>query len=301
MRDRDDVGEVDLARGVVVADPAERLTEDRGVEGEDAGVDLGIARCSSVASFSSTIADDRAGRRRARSGRSRRGRRRQRSVTVTALPCSRVRVDEPLQRLGRLQRHVAVGDDDDAVEPRAELVERALDGVAGARAARPGRRRRRPGRAAATCGCDQVAADGRRRRRGAPARDPRPRPARGRPGCGRRWVQDLGGGGLHPRAAPCRQHDDCGWDESAASHLCSLSDEALRSPAWLRSRTSSFKGSRAAGLPHRGLRGVLRTRAPLRGHSLPQRWTDDATGSSRCSSCAVSQLRTVGYGCVAKP
>src|SRR5262249_14610916 len=42
----------------------------------------------------------------------------------------------------------------------------------------------------------------------------------------------------------------------------------LCSPAWLRSRTSSFKGSRAAGLPHRGLRVVRPCVHRVEAHSV---------------------------------
>ena len=67
-------------------------------------------------------------------------------------------------------------------------------------------------------------------------------------------MQHFRGRGLHPRAAPRRQHDDrCG---TVCCHVCSSSGVSVCSPAWLRSRTSSFKGLRAAGLPHRGMRGV---------------------------------------------
>src|SRR5262245_14316197 len=49
--------------------------------------------------------------------------------------------------------------------------------------------------------------------------------------------------------------------QSPSSQLSLSLDSGLRSPAWLRSRTSSFNGSRAAGLAHGGLRGVLRERS----------------------------------------
>ena len=110
------------------------------------------------------------------------------------------------------------------------------------------------GRELATCATTASRVVIRRQPPDVRARDPRRRPARVR----RRLrppmeCKHLGGRGLHPGAASGRQHDDCCW---AVWHA-HLPSSRSRSPAWLRSRTSSFKGSRAAGLPHRGMRGVL--------------------------------------------
>ena len=79
--DRDDVGEVLLALGVVGRRAGQRLAQQRGVEGVDAGVDLADgALVGASASRCSTMRGDLAVAGRARPGRSRSGRRPRRSA-----------------------------------------------------------------------------------------------------------------------------------------------------------------------------------------------------------------------------
>ena len=80
----DGVGEVVLALGVVVADPRQRLDQELGVEGEDAGVDLARSRAARASRPSPRRSPRRRPRRCARSGRSRTGRPRRRCRMLTA-------------------------------------------------------------------------------------------------------------------------------------------------------------------------------------------------------------------------
>ena len=91
-----------------------------------------IARCSSVGVLLLDDRDDARRPRRAGRGRSRWGRSSVAVMRVTALRGRVVRRDEPSSVSAVEQRHVAVGDDDGAVEAGGQRLEGALDGAAGA-------------------------------------------------------------------------------------------------------------------------------------------------------------------------
>ena len=156
---REDVGEVELALGVVGVQPAEAVAQGGGVEGVDAGVDLadGALGVGGV-----LLLDDAArpspSARRARSGRSRWGRRATAVRTVTALPWPACVASEQARRVSAVeQRDVAVGDDDRAVS-RGRPARAQADRVAGAELLVLDRGGRPRAATSARCAVDLVAA-----------------------------------------------------------------------------------------------------------------------------------------------